>query len=143
MTGPAWWNASPPISEFFAPMRLFLYGTLVDPVALGPCAGTPLRQKPCPATLRGFTRVQLRHAPYPTLRRARGAVIGGVVIEVDAAMLAHIKAYESVRYRLILIRVAIGNRSVMARCFIGDAASRVPWTTGDYDKSMLVRSKAF
>ncbi|MCU4159203.1 gamma-glutamylcyclotransferase [Acidiphilium sp. AL] len=124
-------------------MRLFFYGTLTDPAALGPCAGKPLKIVPQAARLEGRARVRLRLASYPTLRRARGAVIDGVVIEVDAAMLAHLKAYESVRYRLILIRVAIGSRRCMAHCFIGDAASRVPWRPSTDDKSMTLRSKAF
>ncbi len=124
-------------------MRLFFYGTLTDSTALGPCAGKPLKVVPQAATLEEHSRVQLRLAPYPTLRRARGAVVDGVVIEVDAAMLAHLKAYESVRYRLILVRVVIGKRRCMAHCFIGDAASRVPWRPEHYDKSMTLRSKAF
>ncbi len=82
-------------------MKLFVYGTLADPAALGRCAGRPLKAAPLPAQLLGFRRVRLRGARYPTLRRAPGALVQGVIIRVNADMLVRLQAYESVRYQQV------------------------------------------
>lgn len=124
-------------------MLLFLYGTLRDSASLGPCAGTPLRRQPRPARLDGFQRVKLRLAPYPTLRRARGAVVDGVAIEVDSRMLANLKAYESVRYRLVPVPVTVAARTRLAFCFIGDAPTAIPWHPETHAVDLTARSRAF
>ena len=71
-------------------MNLFLYGTLADPTVLGKCAGKPVRGAPLPARLTGFRRVLLRGAPFPTLRRAPGAAVHGVMVRVSADMLVRL-----------------------------------------------------
>jgi gamma-glutamylcyclotransferase (GGCT)/AIG2-like uncharacterized protein YtfP len=129
-------------------MRLFLYGTLADPAALGRCAGKPLRAGPTlasmvPATLPGFTRVRLRGARYPTLRRAAGHQVQGVIVRVSADMLVRLQAYESCRYRQVTLRLRTAGGQVRARCFLGDAATRVPWHGQAHDKIMTLRSRAF
>jgi hypothetical protein len=70
-------------------LKLFLYGTLADPAALGRCAGRPVSTQPLPALLAGCRRVLLRGA----------------------------------------------------RCFYGDAPTRVAWAPDE--KLMTLRSRSF
>ena len=94
---------------------------------------------PCP----GFTRVRLRGARYPTLRRAAGHQVHGVIVRVSADMLVRLHAYESYRYRQITLRLQTPGGQVRARCFLGDAATRVPWHAEAHDKIMTLRSRSF
>jgi gamma-glutamylcyclotransferase (GGCT)/AIG2-like uncharacterized protein YtfP len=122
-------------------MRLFLYGTLADPAALGRCAGRPQRATPLPATLRGYRRVLLRGARYPTLRRARGHEVAGVIMRVNADMLVRLQNYESARYRQVSVRLTTPRGPARAKCFYGDAATKVPWIPDP--KLMTLRSRSF
>jgi gamma-glutamylcyclotransferase (GGCT)/AIG2-like uncharacterized protein YtfP len=122
-------------------MKLFVYGTLADPASLGRCAGRPVRAAPLPARLHGFRRVLLRGARYPTLRRAPGAHVPGVIIRVNADMLARLQNYESMRYRAVLVRLHSETGPHRARVFIGDAPTRVEWVPDA--KIMTLRSRSF
>lgn len=122
-------------------MKLFLYGTLADPAALGRCAGKPVKTIPLPARLHGFRRVLLRGARYPTLRRAPGAHVPGVIIRVTADMLVRLQNYESVRYRQIHVRLHSETGPHRARCFFGDAPTAVAWVPDE--KIMTLRSRSF
>lgn len=122
---------------------MFLYGTLADPAALGRCAGRPLWLDPIAATLSGYRRVLLRHARYPTLRRAAGHQVSGIVVRITADMLVRLQAYESFRYRQVMLRLHTAGGPVRARCFMGDAATRVPWHASPHKKIMALRSRAF
>ncbi|HQT67900.1 MAG TPA: gamma-glutamylcyclotransferase [Acetobacteraceae bacterium] len=123
-------------------MILFVYGTLLDPKALGYCAGQSIKAVAMKASLPGHRRVRLRHAPYPTLRRCNAGEVPGVTLRINAAMLAALIAYEGPRYRLarIMVRTSRGMRP--AYCFFGDAATRVDWHHPD-EKAMKLRSRAF
>nr|WP_294554244.1 gamma-glutamylcyclotransferase family protein [uncultured Rhodopila sp.] len=94
-------------------VRLFLYGTLLDPALLRRFAGraVPLTA----ATLHGWRRVSLQGTHYPTVRRARGTV-SGAVATVDRAALTRLSAYEGPRYRLtpIVVRTARGEQAASA-----------------------------
>ncbi len=80
--------------------RLFLYGTLLDPAVLAARSGRRgLEPRARPALLPGWRRVMLRGAPYPTLVRARGGVVRGVVLRVLGAPLRRLMAYEGAAYR--------------------------------------------
>lgn len=105
-------------------MRLFVYGTLLDPARLCRFAGraVPL----VPARLAGWRRVQLRGTGYPTLIRARGGV-DGAVIEVGAAALRRLRAYEGPRYRERRVAVRLARQRTTATLWLGDAALRRPW----------------
>ncbi len=105
-------------------MRLFIYGTLLDPARLSRFAGraVPL----LPARLAGWRRVRLRGTPYPTLVRARGGV-EGAVIEVGAAALRRLRAYEGPRYRERVVSVRTARRRVAATVWLGDAGMRLAW----------------
>ncbi len=122
-------------------MKLFLYGTLADPAALGRCAGKPVRGTPLPARLTGFRRVLLRGARYPTLRRAPGETVHGVVLRVNADMFLRLQNYESARYRAVHVRLHSATGPQRARVFIGDAPTRVAWVANE--KIMTLRSRSF
>lgn len=122
-------------------MKIFLYGTLMDPAGFGYCAGRPLRTAPVPAVLPHYRRVHLRGARYPTLRRARGHAVHGVIMRVNADMLVRLQAYESLRYRQIHVRLRTPGGPVRARCFMGDAPTRIAWRPNI--KIMALRSRSF
>ena len=104
-------------------MRLFLYGTLLDPAVWARRAGTLGRTTP--ATLSGWRRVCLRASPYPTLRR--GGSVAGQVRDVSAATLRRLVAYEGPRYRLTRVVVATPRGNTAAWTWIAAAATRRPW----------------
>jgi gamma-glutamylcyclotransferase (GGCT)/AIG2-like uncharacterized protein YtfP len=122
-------------------MKLFLYGTLADPIGLGRCAGRPLAAPPAPATLAGFQRVMLRRTRFPTLRRAPGQVVHGVVARVTADMMTRLQNYESSRYRQILVRLTTQAGTIRARCFYGDAPTKIGWRPDP--KLMSLRSRSY
>jgi gamma-glutamylcyclotransferase (GGCT)/AIG2-like uncharacterized protein YtfP len=122
-------------------MKLFLYGTLADPAALGRCAGRPVRHPPLPARLSGYRRVLLRGARYPTLRRAPDGEVHGVVVRVNADMFWRLKKYESARYRTIRVQLQTPAGPDRALCFYGDAPTLVGWTPDA--KIMALRSRSF
>jgi gamma-glutamylcyclotransferase (GGCT)/AIG2-like uncharacterized protein YtfP len=122
-------------------MKIFVYGTLTDKDAFGRCAGKPVKHAPQPARLQGFTRVLLRGARYPTLRRARGGQVPGMVMRVNADMLARLSNYESVRYQLVHVRLHSESGPHRARVFIGDAPTRVAWAPNE--RLMTLRSRSF
>ena len=122
-------------------MKLFLYGTLADPAGLGRCAGKPVTTKPLSAVLHGYRRVLLRGARYPTLRREPGEAVYGVIMRVNADMLVRLQNYESVRYRQIHVRLHTAKGHMRARCFMGDAATKIAWVADE--KIMSLRSRSF
>jgi len=105
-------------------MRLFLYGTLLDPAVLTRHAGRPLRMTP--ADLPGWQRVRLRGTPYPTLVPGPGRTRGAVV-RVDPRALRGLRRYEGPRYRLLPVAPLCAGRRMPAHAWIGDAPTRRPW----------------
>ena len=105
-------------------MRLFLYGTLLDPLRMASCAGRPVAL--APARLPGWRRVARKGGRYPTLVRARGAVEGAVAT-VDAATLRRLAAYEGPLYDLRRLAVATGRGKTVAGVWIARAATKNPW----------------
>ena len=104
-------------------MRLFLYGTLLDPTVWARRAG--VNRPALPAILFGWRRVGLRASPYPTLRR--GGSVAGAVRDVSATTLQRLIAYEGPRYRLTRVVVATARGKTAAWTWIGAAATRRPW----------------
>jgi gamma-glutamylcyclotransferase (GGCT)/AIG2-like uncharacterized protein YtfP len=106
--------------------RLFVYGTLLDPVLVSELTGRPVTLQP--ADLDGYNRVRLRGTPYPTLRRARGRVAGAVLL-ADAQSVRRLTAYEGPRYRLVRVqpRIAGGATKVEAYAWIAPDATNLPW----------------
>jgi gamma-glutamylcyclotransferase (GGCT)/AIG2-like uncharacterized protein YtfP len=105
-------------------MRLFLYGTLLDPALLARFAGRPIPL--IPATLHGWRRVALPGGRYPTLRRMRGMVIGAVAT-VDGRTLARLTAYEGPAYRLRPLIVSVARRKTVAQAWIAPSGTRLDW----------------
>ena len=107
-------------------MRLFFYGTLLDPALLRRLTGRPAMLQP--AVLHGFRRVRLRGTPYPTLAPGRGTVFGALYV-ADRAALRRLNAYEGPRYRLWRVRPRVAGRRdpVEARTWIARGATRQPW----------------
>jgi hypothetical protein len=105
-------------------MRLFLYGTLLDPDLLASVIGraVPLTQ----ATLRGWRRVVLRNSHYPTLRRARDEVEGVLAI-VNRPALARLAAYEGQSYRLTPIVAHTAHGTTAARAWIAPGGTHRHW----------------
>jgi gamma-glutamylcyclotransferase (GGCT)/AIG2-like uncharacterized protein YtfP len=109
-------------------LRLFFYGTLLEPgtlAAWGGHAGLPARL--VPATLSGWRRVALRDGRYPTLRRHRAGVVCGAVLTVPVRALARLAAYEGAPYRLTRVVVQTPNGKTAARAWIAPGGTRCPW----------------
>ena len=106
-------------------MLIFVYGTLLDPARLRRFTG---RATPCEtAFLDGYRRVRLRHATYPTLRKAFRESVTGGVIQVNADALRRLIAYEGPRYRLARVAVRRGWGKTAAFVWIAQAATARPW----------------
>jgi gamma-glutamylcyclotransferase (GGCT)/AIG2-like uncharacterized protein YtfP len=105
-------------------MRLFIYGTLLDPACLSRFAGRAVPMRP--AHLPGWRRVRLRGTPYPTLIRARAGT-EGAVITVGATALRRLRAYEGPRYRECRVVARVAGRPVAATAWLGDAGLPRGW----------------
>lgn len=105
-------------------MRLFLYGTLLDPNLLAVFTGRAVSLTP--ATLRGWRRVALGNSRYPTLRKARGDVEGALVT-VNRPALARLAVYEGPTYRLTPVVVQTARGTIAARAWIAPGGTRRDW----------------
>ncbi|MBU8539833.1 gamma-glutamylcyclotransferase family protein [Falsiroseomonas tokyonensis] len=86
--------------------ELFLYGTLLDPAVLRLRSGRRFpRGAARPAVLRGWRRVGLRGAPWPTLIRARHHLVPGLLLPLSGGPLRRLMAYEGAAYRLRPVRL--------------------------------------
>jgi gamma-glutamylcyclotransferase (GGCT)/AIG2-like uncharacterized protein YtfP len=108
----------------FRYMRLFLYGTLLDPDLLAGFAGRPVAL--VPATLRGWRRVALPNGRYSTLRRARGTVAGALAA-VDRRTLERLAVYEGPAYRLRSVVVRVATRNTGAWAWIAPGGTSRAW----------------
>ncbi len=82
-------------------MRLFLYGTLLDPATLAARGGDPALPSRCrDATLRGWRRVMVAGGRWPTLRRCAGESVAGKTLVASAAALRRLREYEGPAYSL-------------------------------------------
>ena len=107
-------------------MRLFLYGTLLDPETLAARSGDPGLPQQCrDAALRGWRRVSLTGTKWPTLQRRRGASVAGKLVTAGAAAVRRLSAYEGPTYRLH--RVIVEPRTP-AWTWIAPGGTRQPWT---------------
>ena len=109
-------------------MRLFIYGTLLDPMTLARRSGDP----GCPARrlaaqLHGWQRVALPPGRWPTLRRHRGSAVDGALVEVAAAAAHRLAAYEGDAYRLVPVVVATASGNTAAKVWIAPGGTRRPW----------------
>lgn len=112
-------------------MRVFLYGTLLDPAILAARAGHH-GLRGVPAILPGWRRVALRGQPYPTLLRARCHSVHGLVVTLAGAPLRRLHAYEGAAYRLRPVRLRLPRGRLDALAWIAHpalAAAGSPWRT--------------
>jgi gamma-glutamylcyclotransferase (GGCT)/AIG2-like uncharacterized protein YtfP len=107
-------------------MRLFVYGTLLDPALVTRLTGVPAMLRP--ASIAGWRRVRLGDTPYPTLVRARGRVDGALLL-ADLRAFRRLHAYEGSRYRLTRLRARVAGipRPVPAFAWIAPGGTRQPW----------------
>jgi hypothetical protein len=64
---------------------------------------------------------------WPTLRRERGGVVDGAVVDVSAVAAARLAAYEGETYRLTPVVVATATGKTAARTWIASGGTRRPW----------------
>ncbi|QXM23925.1 gamma-glutamylcyclotransferase [Elioraea tepida] len=112
-------------------MRVFLYGTLMDPAVFQRIAGTaaPL-EAARPALLEGWRRVTLRAAPFPTLLRDPSGRVDGLLATIPLALLPPLHAYEGQLYRFVTVRVLSDGAILSARAWVAHpsrADPRRPW----------------
>lgn len=115
-------------------MRVFLYGSLMDPAVFAQAAGTaaPL-DGARPALLEGWRRVTLRGTPFPTLMRSPRDTVDGLVADLPPVLLPLLHAYEGALYRFVTVRVLCDGRRLAARTWIARpdrADPTLPWSPG-------------
>lgn len=100
-------------------MRVFLYGSLMDPAVFARVAGTaaPL-EAARPALLAGWRRVVLRGTPFPTLVRDPAATVDGLLVEIPSALMPALHRYEGALYRFLAVRVLSGGMTHAARAWV-------------------------
>jgi len=115
-------------------MRVFLYGSLMDPAVFARVAGTAAALAAArPALLEGWRRVALRGTPFPTLVTAPEEAVDGLVVALRPALLPALHAYEGALYRFLPVRVLSDGRRLAARAWIARpdrADPRHPWSSG-------------
>ncbi len=113
-------------------MRVFLYGSLMDPAVFARRAGTPAPLETArPALLTGWRRVALRGTPFPTLVKAAAGSVDGSLVDLPPALLPPLHAYEGALYRFLPVRVLCDGCRLAARAWISRpdrADPRRPWS---------------
>jgi hypothetical protein len=98
---------------------VFLYGTLLDPAIFARFAGRRPLRRALPAELAGWRRVTLRGTPYPTLLRAPGGLVRGLLLpRLAAGSFARLSAYEGASYALRPVCVATPRGPRRARAWV-------------------------
>lgn len=100
-------------------MRVFLYGSLMDPEVARRVAGEDrFVREARPALLPGWRKVPLRDTPFPTLVRDEASATHGLLAEVSPRTLARLHAYEGAAYRFLPVHVLCDGRWLAARAWI-------------------------
>ena len=79
------------------------------------------------ATLHGWRRVAVRGGRYPTLRRDRGGLVGGMLVGVPARAMGRLAAFEGSAYRLTRVVVGTPNGKTSAHTWIAPCGTRRNW----------------
>ncbi|MGB0750118.1 MAG: gamma-glutamylcyclotransferase family protein [Magnetospiraceae bacterium] len=128
-----------------APVPGFFYGTLMDREILDLVVGRAVRDSDVePAQIRGFRRVFVAGAVYPTLVRRHAARVEGLLVrgltDMDYQRLAQ---YEGWEYRAENFQVRLVSGEVVgARCFITKPeVGSVPkdWSLADWRRRFKPR----
>jgi gamma-glutamylcyclotransferase (GGCT)/AIG2-like uncharacterized protein YtfP len=100
-------------------MRVFLYGSLMDPDVFARVAGTAAPVEAArPALLPGWRRVFLRGTPFPTLVRDPSGAVDGLLAAIPPALLPALHAYEGALYRFLPVRVLSDGAIRAARAWV-------------------------
>jgi hypothetical protein len=106
-------------------VRLFVYGTLLDPAILAARGGDPSLPGRCrDAVPRGWRRVTLARTRWPTLRRCTDGMVTGKIVIAGAAALRRLAAYEGPAYQL---RRVTTEPRVAAWTWIAPGGTQHPW----------------
>ena len=103
-------------------MRLFVYGTLMDPRCVRRLTGCQFRARP--ATLHGWARTVGRHG-YPVIDPARGARVEGLLLDdVDDGALRALDAYEDEGrlYRRQAVYVSVDGCPIACQAYVPPAS---------------------
>lgn len=113
------------------PVLVFLYGSLLDPQTLARFAGDPALAARMirPARLHGWRRVFMKHSRYPTLVRHRARVGSGAVIDLPAAAIRRLQAYEGDQYRFVRVVADTERGPTPAFAWIAGAVTHQDWRT--------------
>jgi len=106
-------------------VRLFVYGTLLDPVCVERVTGRRFRSRP--ATLHGWARTIGEHG-YPEIRPARDAEVEGLILdEIDDDALRALDAYEDEGrlYCRLPVSVSLAGRPTTCDAYVSPTP-RVP-----------------
>jgi len=112
-------------------MRLFVYGTLLDPDLRADVVGRPVAG--VPAILRGWRRHAARGRPYPMILPDADGAVTGLILDLDPAAAARIHGYEGGEY---LRRAVTAERLADGRpvsCFVYAVRPRSLVPAGAWD----------
>ena len=99
-------------------MRLFVYGTLLDPACVERVTGRRFRGRV--ATLHGWTRRIGEHG-YPEIHPAEGCMVEGLVLEdIDDDALRALDRYEDEGrlYRRVPVSVSVDERPTPCEAYV-------------------------
>ena len=104
-------------------MRLFVYGTLMEPARVERVTGRRFVGRP--ATLHGWTRTIASHG-YPVIHPSSEDTVDGIVLDgLDTAALRALDGYED-EGRLYLRRqvtVLVGDEAIPCETYVGHTSS--------------------
>ena len=106
-------------------MRLFVYGTLLDPACVERVTGRRYRSRP--ATLHGWARTIGEHG-YPEIRPTADAEVEGHILDdIDDDALRALDAYEDegLTYRRLPVSVSVDGRPTACAAYVSPT-SRTP-----------------
>ncbi len=118
-------------------MRLFAYGTLMEPAVLSAVTGRPFSSQP--AVLHGYARYRVRDAVYPGLvPEAEAVTVGLLYDEMDPDTLARLDAFEGALYDRLTLTVdadptPTGPETVTAAVYVVRPAERARLSPDRWD----------
>ena len=109
--------------------HVFTYGSLMFPEVWNRVVRG--RYQSCPARLEGYRRHALTDVSYPAIVAESGAEVEGVLyLDVDAADLARLDAFEGAEYRRAAVPVSTASGTTTAQTYVWLDATRLahrPW----------------
>ena len=105
------------------PECLFVYGTLCDPGVVEALLGKFLRHRP--ATLTAYRRIEPQGCYPYVIADGESSVEGQLLLDVDAAALVALDAYEGegTYYRRVVVDISVSGVSTAAWVYVGIAGA--------------------